>query len=138
MLGPRGDGNCGLNFGMNADMRFVSESQNIFFLVNSPLNPQFVGTFNVPFWIVSGIDQVVNVRTLEGNESFHGTINLSLLFQPGVNVGLSLDCFRKFDFSKHCVTSIKCLSIEHGQGVSLSGHTKIHEFWVLLPENALV
>jgi hypothetical protein len=67
---------------VGADVRFVSERQNVFLLVNSPLDPQLVDRQDVPLWIISSIDQVLDVGALEGDESFHSTINLALLLQP--------------------------------------------------------
>ena len=82
LLCPRGCWSRGFNSGVNADMRFISETQNVFLFVNSPLHPQLVDCLDVPLWIVSGVDQVLDVRALEGDETFHGTINLPLPLQP--------------------------------------------------------
>jgi len=123
---------------VNACVRFVSERQDVFFLVDSPLDPNLIDCLDVPLWVVGEVDQVLDVGTLECDESCDGTIDLSLLRQPCIDVSLSLTCFGKFDLSEHCVAGMGCLSIEHWQGVSLSGHAKVHELWIFLPEDALV
>jgi hypothetical protein len=46
------------------------------------LDPQLVDCQDVPLWIISSIDQVLDVGALEGDESFYSTINLALLLQP--------------------------------------------------------